>query len=99
MLFLLADVCYGRYKCVIGSLWSFAGGSVVLYVVAFSLGYSPHLELDGHAWSCVVLAVMLAVFGIPAIVGALFFIALLYFFLMELDTYIVKEWFMKRVKL
>ena len=57
---LLADVCYGRYKCVIGSLWSFAGGSVVLYVVAFTLGYSPHyLELDGHAWSYVVLAVML----------------------------------------
>ena len=49
---------------------------MVLYVVAFTLGYSLHyLKLDGHAWSYAVLAVMLAVFGIPAVVGALFFIA------------------------
>ena len=34
---LLADVRYGRYKCVIGSLWSFTGGSVVLSVIVFCL--------------------------------------------------------------
>ena len=73
---LLADVRYGRYKCVIGSLWSFAGGVVVLSVVAFALKYSPHyLKLDDHSWSYAVLAIMLAFLGIPAIVGALLFLA------------------------
>ena len=73
---LLADIRYGRYKCVIGSLWCSAGGSIVLFVVALILYYSPHyLKLDDHAWSYAVLAVMLAVLGIPGLVGALFFIA------------------------
>ena len=49
---LLADVHYGRYKCVVGSLWSFVGGSVVLYVVGFTVGYSPtYLKLGDHLWS------------------------------------------------
>jgi peptide/histidine transporter 3/4 len=73
---LLADVHYGRYKCVIGSLWSFTGGSIVLSVVVFILGCSPdYLKLDDHTWSYAVLAVELAVLGIPAVAGALFCIA------------------------
>ena len=73
---LLADVRYGRYKCVVGSLWSFVGGSVVLYVVGFTVGYSPtYLKLGDHLWSYAVLAVMLAVFAIPAIVGSFLFIS------------------------
>ena len=72
---LLADVRYGRYKCVIGSLWSFAGGSVVPSVIVLTLRYSPdYLKLDDHAWSYAVLSLELAVLGIPAIVGALFII-------------------------
>ena len=73
---LLADIRYGRYKCVIGSLWSFTGGSVALSVIALTLRYSPdYLKLDDHAWSYAVLSLELAVLGIPAIIGALFVIA------------------------
>ena len=73
---LLADIRYGRYRCVVGSLWCFTGGSLVLIVVGFTLGYSPsYLKLDDHTWSYAVLAVMLAIFGIPAIVGGVFYIS------------------------
>ena len=72
---LLADVRYGRYKCVIGSLWSFIGGSVALSVIAFTLRSSPdYLKLNYHAWSYAVSALELAVLGIFAIAGALFVI-------------------------
>ena len=38
---LLADICYGRCKCVIGSLWAFAIGcfflSVLFGIIALSM--------------------------------------------------------------
>ena len=72
---LLADVHYGRYRCVVCSLWSFAGGILVLCVVGFTLGYSTYVKLGDHLWSYVVLTVLLAVFAIPAIVGSLLLIS------------------------
>ena len=72
---LLADVRYGRYRCVVGSLWSFAGGALVLYIVGFTVGYSPsYLKFSDHSWSYAILAVLLAVLAIPAIVGSFLFI-------------------------
>ena len=71
---LLADVRYGRYRCV-GSLWSFAGGTLVLYIVGFTVGHSPsYLRFSDHSWSCAILAVLLAVLVIPAIVGSFLFV-------------------------
>ena len=70
---LLADVRYGRYKCVIGSLWTFVIGCCfipVLAAVACSVFYLP---FDVHPWSYSILAVILVMFGLPLIIGMLFF--------------------------
>ena len=68
---LLADVRYGRYKCVIFSLWStiIGTGLVAILTVAFVLSQF-YLPFDRQPWSYAILALMVLVFGVPAIIGA-----------------------------
>ena len=71
---LLAGVRYGRYKCVICSLWSFIGGTILTgvgFVLTLSHFYLPY---DSQPWSYAVLAVILVFIGVPVVIGIFLFI-------------------------
>ena len=62
-----ADIRYGRYKCVIGSLWNFIAGSLLVGIcglVAFSLILLPY---DIHKWSYALMSVIIIFLGPPVI--------------------------------
>ena len=69
---LLADIWCGRRKCVLGGLWSYVLGYslyVITFLAFFSFIYTP---LDSqHRWAIASLAVMIALIGVPAIIGVL----------------------------
>ena len=66
---LLADVCYGRRKCVICSLWSYIAGCCVA-LTFFVFLYSPeYIPFKSQQWSYAILALMIAVIGVPAVLG------------------------------
>ena len=70
---MLADLRYGRYKCVIGSLWCLIIGIVFFLVVStFSSFYLP---FAGMPWTYAILAVVLLALGVPTVVGLFLFFA------------------------
>ena len=77
---LLADVRYGRYRCVMCSQWIFIGGSLLIGISA-ALGASLHFVLQKHhIWSHETLAIVLIFIGIPIIIGLfLFFVSIIAF--------------------
>ena len=70
---LLADIRYGRYKCVIGSLWTFVIGCCFVPVLAGVVCSPFYLPLDSRPWSYAVLAAMLVMIGVPLIITMLLF--------------------------
>ena len=78
---LLADVRYGRYRCVMCSQWSLIGGSLLIGTSA-ALGYSLYYYVlqKLHPWSQGTLAIPLILFGIPVVIGLfLFFVSIIAF--------------------
>ena len=69
----LADVRYGRYKCIVYSLWSFIAGSLLLGVcVPLPCIYAivvPHNE----SWNYVLLSAIILILGPPIIIGLFLF--------------------------
>ena len=62
-----ADIRHGRYKCVIGSLWNFIAGSLLVGIcglVVFSLILLPY---DIHKWSYALMSVIIIFLGPPVI--------------------------------
>lgn len=70
---LLADIRYGRYKCVIGSLWTFVIGCCFIPVLAAVICYAFYLPSDSRPWSYIILAIILVMLGVPIIIAVLFF--------------------------
>ena len=73
---LLADIRYGRNKCVIGSLWAFVIGYcfLILWSVFVVFSIFRHSFLFGHwPWSYVILACALAMLGVPTVIGIFLF--------------------------
>ena len=71
----LADVKYGRYKCVIGSLWCFVGSCLLLGI---GFGFSVSLielvvKSDYSWWSYTITSVAIAFLGLPIIIGVFVF--------------------------
>ena len=72
----LADVRYGRYKCVIGSLWSFIASSVLVGISVLVVCCLLPLPYDNnHKWSYALMSVTIAFLGLPIIFGCFFFIS------------------------
>ena len=70
----LADVRYGRKKCVISSLWSFIAGSLLVGIcvlVVFCLLYLPYD--NNHKWSYALMSVIIIFLGPPIIIGIFLF--------------------------
>ena len=66
---LLADVRFGRYRSVMCSLWSLLAGFVLIHM-SFLLSFSKfYLPLGTLPWSYAVLVIMLAMFGVPILIG------------------------------
>ena len=68
---LLADIRYGRKRCVIGSLWAFVIGFCFLLIltVFVILGICSQYFPFGHwPWSYVMLVCALAVIGVPTLI-------------------------------
>ena len=70
---LLADIRYGRYKCVISSLWTLVIGCIFLVVLLFIALSNHYLPFDSRPWSYAILAAMLAFIGVPVVIGILLF--------------------------
>ena len=71
----LADVRYGRKKCVIGSLWSFFATTVLLGLfglVALSL-LGSYLPYHSHKWPYALMSVVVILLGLPVIIVVFFF--------------------------
>ena len=65
---LLADIRYGRFKCVIGNLWAFVIGCCFLPILT-SVSLCPlYLPFESWPWSYAILAAILAIVGIPAVI-------------------------------
>ena len=59
---LLADVRYGRYRCVICSQWTFIGGTLLIGI-SVALGvFLYYLLRNSHSWLYILLLVFLGVF-------------------------------------
>ena len=71
----LADVRYGRYKCVIGSLWCFVGSSLLMGIGAGLPVPLLLLILNSKYswWSYTITSVVIAFLGPPIIVGVFVF--------------------------
>ena len=69
---LLADIRYGRYKCVIGSLWAFVIGYCFLLLMIVGVSVQC-LLFDSQPWSYAILACALAMIGVPTIIGIFLF--------------------------
>ena len=66
---LLADVRYGRRRCVIGSLWSYVIGCFSLpLIIALYFSHS-YIPLDTQRWSYAILALILVFIGVPVLVS------------------------------
>ena len=78
----LADVRYGRYKCVITSLWCFPGSSILIGLgtaLIFASLFTLLLE-PVEVYDYVIVSVMVAFFGPPVLSGiALFFCSIVAF--------------------
>ena len=70
---LLADICYGRYKCVIGSLWAFVIGSCFLTVFSCTVIGMRYLPFDSWPWSYAILACVIVMIGVPIVIGIFLF--------------------------
>ena len=67
---LLADVKYGRYKCIIFSLWGTVIGVSLIVVLTVTFVLSRvYLPFGQHPWSFAILAVVGLVLGVPSILG------------------------------
>ena len=71
----LADVRYGRYKCVIGSLWSFIVGSILLGICALVVSFLVIFTLYGnvHKLMYALISVIIIFLGPPLIIGVFLF--------------------------
>ena len=71
----LADVRYGRYKCVIGSLWSFIVGSLLVGIcVLVTVVFLVLLPDDNiHKWYYALMSVIIIFLGPPVIIGIFIF--------------------------
>ena len=69
---LLADIRYGRYKCVIGSLWAFVIGCCFLPMMIGGLFVFP---FDSRPWSYAILACAVAMIGVPTVIGVFLFVS------------------------
>ena len=72
----LADVRYGRHKCVIGSLWSFIVGSIILFgicVLVVSCLVIFTLYGNVHKLMYALISVIVAFLGPPIIIGVFLF--------------------------
>ena len=70
----LADIRYGRKKCVVGSLWSFFVTTVLLELcglVALSLSGS-YLPYHSHKWPYALMSVVVILLGLPVIIIVFF---------------------------
>ena len=77
---LLADVRYGRYKCVIYSQWSFIGGSLLIGVGIVVGWFLYYLLQNSHSWSFAIFILLLIFFGLLVIIGLfLFFVSIVAF--------------------
>ena len=65
----LADVRYGRQKCVIGSLWSFFMGTILLGISGLLLCCVLFLPYDIHKWSYAVMSVIILFLGPSLMIG------------------------------
>ena len=76
----LADVRYGRYKCVITSLWCFVGSSLAMGIFSVALGCSPlYISEDSTAFFSV-LSVMLFFLALPFMISmSIFFSSIVAF--------------------
>ena len=63
----LADVKYGRKKCVIGSLWSSSTTTILLLCVHLSL-YFLSYDDNNQVWPVVVMYMIIILFGILALI-------------------------------
>ena len=71
----LADVRYGRKKCIIGSLWSFIAGSILVGIcglVTFGL-YKTFFAYGIHKWSYAFISVIILFLLQPLIIGVFLF--------------------------
>ena len=68
-----ADIRYGRYKCVIGSLWSFIAGSLLVGICGLVVCSFILLPYDIHKWSYVLMSVIIIFLGPPIIIGIFIF--------------------------
>ena len=62
----LADVKYGRKKCVIGSLWSSSAITILLLCVHLSLYFLPYN--NNQVWPVAVMYMIIILLGIPALI-------------------------------
>ena len=70
----IADVRYGRYKCVIGSLWGFIAGSVLVGICALVVSCLVILAyVNVHKWSYGLMSVIIIFLGPPVIIGIFLF--------------------------
>jgi peptide/histidine transporter 3/4 len=70
---LVADIHYGRYKCVVGSLWAFVIGCCFLPMLLCILMASQYLPFDSRSWSYAILACVLVMIGVPTVICAFLF--------------------------
>ena len=66
---MLADLRYGRYKCVIGSLWCLIIGFIFVLVLAALVLSSVYLPFAAKPWTYAILAVIVVFLGVPTIIG------------------------------
>ena len=66
---LLADIRYGRYKCVISSLWAFVIGFCFLTVLSCTIIGMQYFPFDSRPWSYAILACVLVMIGVPTIIS------------------------------
>ena len=77
---LLADVRYGRYRCVIYSQWSFIGGSLLIGIGGVVGWFLYYLLRNSRSWSYAIFVLLLIVFGLLVIIGVvLFFVSIVGF--------------------
>ena len=65
----LADVRYGRHRCVIGSLFSFIAGSILVGICVLAVFSLIFLPYDIHKWFYALMSVNIIFLGPPIIIG------------------------------
>ena len=69
----LADVQYGRYKCIICSLWSFVAGSVLFGVGVLAACGLSFLSINNSIWFYALISMVILFLGPPIIIGIFLF--------------------------